>query len=908
MPIPDRKSPGKLALLFGTLGMAVALLHSAPGGAQETAPPEEKPEATGPSSTSQEGVEEIIVKGAESAVATDFAVADSVTAFSAADLVALGAANIADLAAFTPNLEIVSTGATTATFFIRGVGLNDFGANATSAVSVYQDDVPMNSQALQLGAIFDMESVNILRGPQGTGLARNASAGAIKLYPRKPSGQFQGFLRSDLGSYNAQEYEGAIEAPIFEDILSGRFAFKYQKRDGTMENRCGSLPPIASRPILPGFLEQRTLRKTPTSRPWSMCGEPVDNFPIGAGRSDVPAGLPDWVNDRNKWAARGMLLFEPTLDTTFLLGAHGQRRNELTRLGQSYGVAGAFWCLNNNQADCNQDYPVGSRVFNALGGTQGINGGGYQPIEVKLRLTELAPCYQNGFGFNRSAAFGGCTGGTNPNDPAWRSYTRAVAIVANELQDLDDKPWQGDFNHVGRTVNDTWGTRFKSTTVLPYELELATVTGYDRYERLVDIDLDFSPSTLFHIKTQDHGRQFYQDAKLSGETPILGDTPVSWDIGGWVFDEQIDVRIDNDFGRASGFAIGTRDYTQELTSMAGYGNFSFDFWDDFTLDGGVRWNWERKQIAYQLGEAGGSFRTSLNEADNWRAPTGTIKLTYRFREDTYSYWKYNRGWKPGHYNATGTRTSGVTTADPETIDAWETGLHAEWFGGLLGGEASLFYYNYKDYQIFYAQQFADSSPEFLVINANDAEVYGAEIDALLRPLPGGYVNVRFGWLETQFLDFVTIQQTTRGSPTGQIVVEREIQNSGNPLLNSPRFKVSFTAEQAIPLGKYGYLVPRYDGSWTDTTYYNAQKGRGIPNIQQVQFLPKRTTAQGPYWLHNAQIAYRTPDGRLELAFWVRNIGDYPVKAFGFDGSVFQNTTIYFVGDPRTYGGRATVTF
>src|SRR5262249_38045505 len=162
---------------------------------------------------------------AESAAAQDFNAADSVTAFSAADLVALGAANIADLAAFTPNLEIVTAGATTPTFFIRGVGLNDFGANATSSAPVYQDDVPMSSQALQLGTLFDMETVNILRGPQGTGLARNSSAGAIKLYARKPTGQFGGYLRGQGGNFDYQEYEGAVEAPIFQDILSARIAF-----------------------------------------------------------------------------------------------------------------------------------------------------------------------------------------------------------------------------------------------------------------------------------------------------------------------------------------------------------------------------------------------------------------------------------------------------------------------------------------------------------------------------------------------------------------------------------------------------------------------------------------------------------------------------------------------------------
>ena len=113
-----------------------------------------------------------------------------------------------------------------------------------------------------------------------------------------------------------------------------------------------------------------------------------------------------------------------------------------------------------------------------------------------------------------------------------------------------------------------------------------------------------------------------------------------------------------------------------------------------------------------------------------------MRLTYRFREDTHVYWKYNRGWKPGHYNATGSRITGITIAEPETIDAFETGLHAEWFGGMLGGDASLFYYNYQDYQIFIAQQFAGGGPEFVMLNANDAEVYGAEIDALVRPWAG----------------------------------------------------------------------------------------------------------------------------------------------------------------------------
>jgi outer membrane receptor protein involved in Fe transport len=911
---------GKAAIwtrLLRALGLALTLLCAAPGGADELvqlaqaepAPAEKQAESesSGPTQQSTGGVEEIVVKGADSAAATNFDVADSVTAFSAADLVALGAANIADLAAFTPNLEIVTAGATTPTFFIRGVGLNDFGANATSSVAIYQDDVPVNSQALALSTLFDMETVNVLRGPQGYGLARNASGGAIKTYARKPSGQLTGFLRGHAGNFNYQEYEGAIEAPIFEDMLSGRMAFVYSDRDGTMKNRCGHAIPFSQRVPVPTFGGLQAAQKTATDPPWSICGEnPTNSMGGGVNRvSEVPTGLPKWVNDKHNWAARGTLLFEPTLDTSFTLNGHLTRRNELSRLGQSYGTNG-YYCLNGNTADCGTVVGVngGSRVLNLLGGNQGLGGGGYQPIEVKQALTSLAPCYQNGFGYQTAQ---GCT--ADINDPRFAQLDLAKRVVANELaRNLDRKPWEGDFNRVGGTRNDTEGGYLKSAITLPYEIQLDLITAFDRYHRHIDLDLDFSPETLFQINTHDSGYQFYQDGKLSGEVPV-NDTPVSWEVGGWVLPEKLEVNILNDLGKATSLSVGERNYTQRLLSFGGYGSFSFDFSDDFTLDGGVRWNWERKKIDYLLSEQGGLLLTPLHEHNIWSAPTGSIRLTYRFTEDTHVFLKYTRGWKPGHYNATGSRISGITHAEPESIDAYETGLAASWFGGMVGGEAQLFYYNYKNYQIFTAQQFANSGPEFVVINANDAELYGAEINAILRPpWAGGYINANFSWLESEFLDFVLLQQALVNFRGTQQVINRELQNSGNPLLNSPRFKISLTAEQAFPLGKYGYIVPRYDGSWTDDTYYDATKGRGIPNLQGQPYAPKLTFAQRAHWIHNIRAAYRTPDGRIELAGWIRNLENAAYKQYTFDGSTFQSTSIYFVGDPRTFGGDLTVTF
>src|SRR5262245_56413300 len=164
------------------------------------------------------GIEEIVIHGGESEATADFDAADSVTGFGAEDIAALGAQDIADLAEFTPNLEIVTSGSTTPTFFIRGVGLNDFNANSTGAVAIYQDDVAINAPALQLGTLFDVEAVNILRGPQGTGDARNASAGAIKIYSKKTTGELGAFLRSELGKYGFRGFEGGVEATVWQDL------------------------------------------------------------------------------------------------------------------------------------------------------------------------------------------------------------------------------------------------------------------------------------------------------------------------------------------------------------------------------------------------------------------------------------------------------------------------------------------------------------------------------------------------------------------------------------------------------------------------------------------------------------------------------------------------------------------
>jgi outer membrane receptor protein involved in Fe transport len=928
-----------LAALLG-LGIAVAILVAAPAVAQEPEPaipaaePESPETSTDPPAEPEldsewdpslgTDIEEILIFGSESDATGDFSNADSVTGFSSDDLTALGVKDIADLSSFTPNLEIVTSGATTPTFFIRGVGLNDFNPNSTGAVAIYRDDVAINAPALQLSPLFDMDAVNVLRGPQGTGLARNASAGAIKLYSRMPTGEFGASVRSEFGNYDARDFQGFVELPFIEDILSGRFAFLLSERDGTMKNRCGRAPPAIEpfRTPSPPRAVRDAMGKTASDPPWSICGEPVLS-----GLSEIPAGLPSHVNNIDLWAARGTLLFEPTYNMSWLLNAHGSRRDELTRLGQAYGTNG-FYCLDGDIENCfpgRRLYPDGSRIANVLGGTQGGLAGTYQAGEVQARLEQLAPCLKG--------VPGSPQGTCGIEDRA--DVNAAKLQVAEELaQNLDSKPWEGDFNicspdrdidpdrpgvqcakDAGKTMNDTWGVFLKGDIDLPWEMRLTSTTGYDNYDRFVDTDLDYSPQTLFHITLEDEGWQVAQDLKLEGT--IGEEVSLHWEIGGWFLREQLDVEVKNDLGIRN-VGVGRREYTQDLWSTAGYLSLAFDLGYDFTLDGGFRYNWEQKKLDFELTSAVQpdlAFLANLNET--WDDPTGTVRLTYRFRDDTHVFWKYTRGWKPGTYNATSSLLNDFTTgvpfanvsiATPEEIDSFETGLRGNWFDGRMALEFAFFYYSYQDYQIFTAQQFEGGQPEFVILNADDAEMYGAELDATVEPWLGAFLNVRFGWLESQFLDFVQLQQERVLLGNQRVTVNRELQNTGNRLLNSPQFKVTLTAEQTIDIGNWGSITARYDGTWTDTTYYDATEGRGIPNVQNFQFLPEDTIAQPDYWLHNLIVTYRTPDEKIELSGWVRNLGNEAYKTFAFDGSTFNNTTIYNVSDPRTYGVTFTVFF
>ncbi|MDB5365502.1 MAG: TonB-dependent receptor [Rhodospirillales bacterium] len=118
---------------------------------------------------------------------------------------------------------------------IRGVQLYDFGGGNEPPVGYYVDEVYLGTMAAHIGDIFDVERVEVLKGPQGTLFGRNTTGGLAHWITKKPTGDFEGYGALQYGSYNQVSGEGAVSGPLSNKVRA-RAAFKYIRDDGWQKN------------------------------------------------------------------------------------------------------------------------------------------------------------------------------------------------------------------------------------------------------------------------------------------------------------------------------------------------------------------------------------------------------------------------------------------------------------------------------------------------------------------------------------------------------------------------------------------------------------------------------------------------------------------------------------------------
>ncbi len=161
----------------------------------------------------------------------------AITAFSQTDIEKKQIRVIHDLAQSVPSLSVASSQSDS-----NGLYSGQLRLRGLPGTEIYFDDVPIGNADIQAGTgithglsegfLFDLDDIEILKGPQGTLFGKNSVGGLISIRPKKPTDDYEGYLRVAFGNYSDKEVEGAINIPVVQDKLLVRVAGQMQQRDG----------------------------------------------------------------------------------------------------------------------------------------------------------------------------------------------------------------------------------------------------------------------------------------------------------------------------------------------------------------------------------------------------------------------------------------------------------------------------------------------------------------------------------------------------------------------------------------------------------------------------------------------------------------------------------------------------
>jgi outer membrane receptor protein involved in Fe transport len=653
----------------------------------------------------------------------------SITQFDASTIQAIGAQNISDLARVTPNVQIVQPGATQATFYVRGIGLQSFDANATGAVTIFQDDVALDLPAIQTGQLFDVQNVDIVRGPQGTGPFRNASGGAIAVSSNLPTGNYGAQIRASLGEYRAdggkgahhgviQDYEGYLEAPIVPEALSSRFAFRLRDAEPYQTNGCGNAFP------------SRNARSAREPSPSSSTATSAASAARRCGRSsESPTSrraCPPRSTQGQLGGARDLAVQADNSDLDVVLNGHGSMLDEDQTYGQVIGTKG-----------------VPSRGF--FFGSE----------RRESRLLGARPA-------RRSSSRSADAGTLALRARAGRAGTARLPSSDFERLDAEKRPLDRS-----RTAATTTATASRSAIPGARSSSARRSSATSRCSRS-------PPTTATSASAIRTPTSRPTCCSRSSRTTTRGRPGSSCTSGASSRASRCSGRSAATTSRRSLDSTSTTQLADTTASSAPSARRR-----ELRHLGQVHVGLPRRRARSRAACAGtGSTRISRSRAscsdragggpparaspdETWQTPTGNLILTYHFNNEVSAFAKYSRGFKAGHFNALASENVNRPPADPEYNDAWEAGSRARGLESPPVGLAQLLLLHVQDYQIFLFRSVADEPPVLEIINAPRPRTTASSSRGARMPLRGWrramienlMLTANVGWLHGEFLDF-----------------------------------------------------------------------------------------------------------------------------------------------------------
>ncbi len=791
--------------------------------------------------------------------------------------------DLSELQQVAPSLVFnSSTGATQSILTIRGIGTAGQNSGLEQSVGVFIDNVYRGRPGAALGDFVDLESIEVLRGPQGTLFGRNTSAGVINVRSKKPEYEYGGHFQASVGDYGYSQVRAGVTGPL-TDSAAWRLSGTWQQRDGFME----------------------------------------DTF------SDE-----DW-NDRDRYTVRGQLLFDLSEDTSLRLIADYTDTNERCCVPEQLFDASSAALLVGSPTGLGALDSAFANFFIGVPLQAGVPGT-TQPQEETFEGT-----YPNSEDFTGTRTT--VAGADDSFQDGGISAEFATALtndidmtVIGAYRFFETSPY-GDIDM--RTADIWRGGRGQDIDEISLEVRFDGSFGdsdwtlggyYFDQDILATGRFDWGPDASAYLSQVGIAR-LVSDAEIIAEGGQLSDILAS----GLV--EIRDVEPDGAMNPANWFPsstlVGTGsqeriDYNS--TSMAIFGQITFNLSDRLSWTLGGRYSDEEKEANYQttandpfsardlrevsLSGTDGLFwalrplqlhLTSEPGADSFEDDDLSFasSLNYQLNDVVSVYARWAQGYKAGGLNLNGTigQQPGNPTPsyannefDSETSESWEVGAKSFLFDNTLQLNATLFYQTTENFQ---TNSFDGAG--FTLRNAGEIDGTGLELDYTWMPNDNWTISGGLVLQDIEYGDFTNASSTIaqqefaglRARALG-IVPDQDLTGE------TPNFVSDVTWSGAI-----AYTTPISAGlaanaavSWR----YRSEFTTGQDNDPM--------TLQESFTTVNATFGVADIEGGWELEVWGKNLTDETVLNIGFDTPLQTGSFSAFVEPPRMYGGTVRYNF
>lgn len=659
------------------------------------------------------GIEEVIVtaqKRAESVQDVPIAI----NALSGDQLDKLGVRGSDDLTTLYPNLSLKATNSINSGFSIRGVGTNNFHATAQQAVGQYADEVSLLSPYASQFALFDMERVEVLRGPQNTLFGRNTTGGAVNFISKKPDVEagLNGFGRIKVGNEGTEEFEGAIGVPLGE-TLAARIAVQTVNRDGVWKNLLDNKDT--------GRIEKHAGRLQLLWQP-SDASQLLVNYHAGYNRSDMsPTKLV------GNWQTGS-----PNIGT---VGNRGPADCPLLGSNSTSRFDGPNNCVTAiNNMVFNPSTNDWNDVYQPTSATGDID---FEGAFVKFThdfdnfaLTSITS-YDTVDVIMTSDVNGGPIAGFHPGqDAEYESWSQEIRLASTT-----DGSFRWIVGGYYSREDDTLSTIIRRGddgtppfTVVP---SVAIEQDVDIYSLYGQLEYDLTEKL-----TMTFGLRYTKDEKDGTSTArVLAGTLTG----------RPGPRAPDDF-------LYTLSFLEQVAPVPEYVG-------------------QNGEPGYN-GPSPGICPPPVGGLPCVLGPTpveqtleefgGKLGLDYQLSDDILLYGSYSRGFKSGAFDTRALAAfqgNADRPADPEFLDAWEVGVKSTLLDGTLELNGAVFLYYWDDLQVFDT----DENGATAFLNIPEVELQGAEIEVKWAPGAGWYLQGGVGVIDTEITNIGTLSNAQKGA-------------------------------------------------------------------------------------------------------------------------------------------------